>query len=54
MMNKVQEQGGMGVYIGIGTDITNPLHHPAFDFDEECLEAAVELLEETIKLLIMN
>ena len=54
MMNMVQEQGGLGVYIGIGTDITNPLHHPAFDFDEDCLTAAVELLEKTIKLLIMN
>lgn len=49
MMNRVQEQGGLAVYIGIGTDITEPLHNPKFDFDEDCMEAAVELLSETIK-----
>ena len=51
MMNKVQAQGGSGVYIGIGTDITNPLHHPTFDFDESCMEAAADLLEQTLKML---
>ncbi len=54
MMNKVQEQGGVGTYIGIGTDVSNPLHNPGFDFDETCLTASADLLEKTIKLLVQK
>jgi aminobenzoyl-glutamate utilization protein A len=43
MMNKVQEHGGIGTYIGIGTDTTSPLHNARFDFDEDCLGAAVDM-----------
>ena len=45
MMTKVQENGGIAVYAGIGTDTTQPVHNPAFDFDEECIEAAILLCE---------
>jgi len=51
MMTRVQEQGGKGVYIGIGCDITEPLHHPKFDFDEECLSATLELLSKLLQRL---
>ena len=33
MMKRVQENVGKAVYVGIGADITNPLHNPEFDFD---------------------
>lgn len=49
MMTKVQKQGGLGTYIGIGTDITEPLHNPKFDFDETCMEATVDLLSVILK-----
>ena len=49
MMTKVQKQGGLGAYIGIGTDITEPLHNPKFDFDENCMEATVDLLSVILK-----
>lgn len=49
MINRVQEHGGIGAYVGIGTDTTQPLHNPEFDFDEECLEAAVELLAAVLR-----
>lgn len=51
MMNRVQERGGLGVYMGIGTDVTAPLHNPKFDFDEGCMEAAVELLSEMMRAI---
>ena len=51
MMNYVQKNGGFGAYIGIGTDITAPLHNPRFDFDESCLPAAATLLERLIQRL---
>ena len=51
MMNRVQENGGLGAYIGIGTDVLGPLHNPRFDFDESCLPAAAELLERMIRRL---
>ena len=43
MINKVQSNGGIGTYVGIGTDTTQPVHNPEFDLDEECIPAAVEL-----------
>lgn len=54
MMNRVQENGGLGVYIGIGTDITAPLHNPRFDFDESCLDPAAALLEGLIRRLSLS
>ena len=43
MLTKVQQNGGIGSYVGIGADTTGPVHNPEFDFDEDCLQAAREL-----------
>ena len=43
MLTKVQQNGGIGSYVGIGADTTGPVHNPEFDFDEDCLQAAMEL-----------
>lgn len=43
MLSKVQQNGGIGSYVGIGADTTGPFHNPEFDFDEDCLQAAVDL-----------
>jgi aminobenzoyl-glutamate utilization protein A len=43
MLTKVQQNGGIGAYVGIGADTTGPVHNPEFDFDEDCLPAAVEM-----------
>ena len=48
MISKVQEHGGVGTYIGIGTDTTQPVHNAEFDLDEECIPAAVELCKEIL------
>lgn len=42
MITKVQQNGGIGTYVGIGADTTGPVHSPEFDFDEDCLQAAVD------------
>lgn len=49
MLNRVQEHGGIGSYIGIGCDVTAPLHNPKFDFDETCMEPTVALLARILK-----
>ena len=49
MMKKVQDNGGKAVYIGIGTDTTNPLHNDKFDYDESALVAGTDLLFNLIK-----
>ncbi len=43
MINKVQSNGGIATYIGIGTDTTQPVHNPEFDIDEDCIPVAIEL-----------
>ncbi|MEQ2456799.1 amidohydrolase [Flavonifractor hominis] len=43
MITKVQQNGGIGTYVGIGADATNTVHDPEFDFDEDCLQAAVDM-----------
>ena len=43
MIQRVQSHGGVGAYLGIGTDIAAPLHDPNFDMDEDALDAAVAL-----------
>lgn len=43
MLTKVQQNGGIGAYVGIGADATNTVHNPEFDFDEDCLQAAVDV-----------
>lgn len=48
MMNKVQANGGIATYVGIGTDTTNTLHNAEFDLDEEAIPAAINMLVEAI------
>ena len=48
MISKVQEHGGVGTYIGIGTDTTQPVHNAEFDIDEECIPAAIDLCKEIL------
>ena len=48
-INRVQDNGGVGTYIGLGCDTTGPVHNPKFDFDEDCLEPCIELLARMLK-----
>lgn len=50
MMRAVQNRGGKAVYLLFGTPIANGHHHPAFDFDENVLIVAVELLARILLL----
>ena len=43
MITKVQQNGGIGSYVGIGADAACTVHDPEFDFDEDCLRAAVDV-----------
>lgn len=45
LINRVQEMGGKGTYILIGTTIAAPHHNQDFDIDEKILEPTVNLLE---------
>ncbi|WP_019153536.1 amidohydrolase [Robertmurraya massiliosenegalensis] len=45
LINKVQENGGKGTYMLIGTPIPAPHHNQAFDIDEQVLVPSVNLLE---------
>lgn len=49
MMNKVQANGGIATYVGIGTDTTNTLHNAEFDLDEEAIPASINMLVEAIE-----
>lgn len=40
---KAQDNGGIGTYVGIGTDTTGPVHNDQFDIDEACIPAAIEM-----------
>lgn len=51
MMNKVQANGGIATYVGIGTDTTQPLHNAEFDLDEEAIPAAIEMLVHAVEEL---
>lgn len=43
MITKVQQNGGIGTYVGIGTNTTQPVHNAEFDIDEDCIEAAIQI-----------
>jgi aminobenzoyl-glutamate utilization protein A len=45
LISRVQENGGVGTYMIIGTTIAAPHHHHKFDIDESILEPTVDLLE---------
>ena len=49
MILKAQKNGGVGTYIGIGTDTTMPVHNAEFDLDEDCIPAAIEVGMNAIK-----
>jgi len=51
MMNKVQDNGGIATYAGIGTDTTQPLHNAEFDIDEDAIPAAIHMLTYAIEEL---
>lgn len=44
MMTTVQQQGGLGTYFMVGSDITAGHHNARFDFDERCLAPGVEMV----------
>ena len=43
MLRKVQENGGFGSYIGLGSDFAAGFHHNSFDFDEAVMLPSVQL-----------
>ena len=49
MMRRVQENGGIGTYIGLGTTFSTSYHDPKFDFNEEVLLPSVDLFVEIVK-----
>ncbi|WP_459130143.1 amidohydrolase [Guggenheimella bovis] len=51
MITKVQQNGGIGTYFGIGADTTEPVHNNRFDFDEGCLAPTVEVCLHALKEL---
>lgn len=44
MMTVVQEQGGLGTYFMIGSNLASGHHEFYFDFDESCMAPGVELI----------
>ena len=51
MMNKVQDNGGVATYAGIGTNTTQPVHNAEFDIDEDAIPAAIDMLTYAIEEL---
>lgn len=51
MIRKVQKNGGIGTYIGLGADFSASFHHSAFDFDEAVMLPSVELFVKLVKQL---
>lgn len=52
MIRRVQEKGGKGTYMVIGTDIPAPHHHPKFDIQEDVLPKAVKLLDAIARRML--
>ncbi|MBY7144419.1 amidohydrolase [Virgibacillus sp. NKC19-3] len=46
LINRVQENGGKGTYMLVGTTISAPHHNQAFDIDEQVLVPTIHLLEQ--------
>ena len=51
LMDRVQDQGGVASYVGVGTDHPGGHHTATFDVDEDSLLIGVEILAETIRRL---
>jgi aminobenzoyl-glutamate utilization protein A len=49
LMRRVQAQGGMATYVGLGADLAGAHHTPAFDLDESALPLGVDLLERLVR-----
>ncbi|UOF88986.1 amidohydrolase [Fodinisporobacter ferrooxydans] len=49
LIRRVQECGGQGTYMVIGTPIAAPHHHQKFDIGEDAIPMSVELLERIAK-----
>ncbi|MCD7876154.1 MAG: hypothetical protein LUH49_04155, partial [Cloacibacillus porcorum] len=49
MLRRVQKNGGVGSYIGLGADFTASFHDKAFDFDEGVLAPSVELFVKMVE-----
>ncbi|MDR1966649.1 MAG: amidohydrolase [Synergistaceae bacterium] len=52
MLRRVQKNGGIGSYIGLGADFAAGFHHHAFDFDEEVMVPSIKLLAEIVGELL--
>lgn len=51
LIRRVQDEGGQGTFIGIGTDHPAGHHTPRFDIDEDSLEIGTEVIVRSIKFL---
>ncbi|GAA0246683.1 amidohydrolase [Haladaptatus pallidirubidus] len=49
LMQEVQQNGGLAVYVGVGTDHPGGHHTSTFDVDEDSLPIAVDLLSSSIR-----
>ncbi|OXM84049.1 amidohydrolase [Paenibacillus rigui] len=52
MIRRVQEKGGKGTYMIIGSHLPAPHHHPKFDIEEEILPRGVELLSRIARRVL--
>jgi len=52
LMSRVQDQGGLGTYIMLGTTLASGHHTDRFDFDESVLPVGVELLARSVSALL--
>lgn len=52
LIKRVQERGGKGTYMNIGSPLPAPHHHHKFDIDEAVLPLAVNLLERIGKRML--
>ncbi|MPM87326.1 p-aminobenzoyl-glutamate hydrolase subunit A [bioreactor metagenome] len=51
LMRRVQEHGGLAAYVGIGASTAAGHHNNRFDFDEEAMPIALEVLLNSATLL---
>lgn len=51
MLRRVQKNGGIGTYIGLGANFAAGFHHSSFDFDESVMLPSVELFVKLVQQL---
>jgi aminobenzoyl-glutamate utilization protein A len=54
MLRRVQRNGGIGSYIGLGADFAAGFHNGAFDFDETVMIHSIRLLTEIAYKLLKS